>query len=414
MGNFDDTELANLCRLCETNFVTMPKRGEAGNNTGVRGEGTSSSTRKRKASLLVQRNNDAIDHSQDITKFFPLLQRASNESAVEESNIEIDDIDIDCDDKKEGIDRSDIACACRSLFRDLFREEGDPIVVSDTEEEDDDVEKVDKKSRPFAHPNVFTPKTAIKFLSSNENGKVSSSNSKDAKYDAKHAFHDRLVCKAISSYLQLLLKGFSKMTASIDVAGHFFDKIQPMITKRDSYRAQCIRQWASDFLFDGRLPKYTQGKHTKTDTVISREPVQYMLRQHLREMEDFQRTPENFMRDLNARLLRGIQGAKESVCIETARNWMHLLGFHPTKLCKSYYTDDHNRKDVVQYRDETFLPEMAEYEKRMRRYEIQEDGTTLVVEPILQEGERCIILITHDESTFYSNECKQMVWMENG
>ena len=24
------------------------------------------------------------------------------------------------------------------------------------------------------------------------------------------------------------------------------------------------------------------------------------------------------------------------------------------------------------------------------------------------------VMITHDESTFYSNECKQIVWMENG
>ena len=43
------------------------------------------------------------------------------------------------------------------------------------------------------------------------------------------------------------------------------------------------------------------------------------------------------------------------------------------------------------------------------------DGDDMVcVEPVLNLGEKMVILITHDESTFYCNEGKKMLWMENG
>ena len=93
---------------------------------------------------------------------------------------------------------------------------------------------------------------------------------------------------------------------------------------------------------------------------------------------------------------------------------MHYLGFHPSKLTKGYYTDDHNRADVTQYRDDFFLKKMADYEKLMTHYSINEEGITVVQLPQLEAGQQQIVMITHDESTFYSNECKQIVWMENG
>jgi hypothetical protein len=358
----------------------------------------------RKKSKQRKRHESSIDHSQKIYNFFNPLPRAAVESAV--------------DEREEEVDERDIAFSCRrSLLEELFCEDSDiDVFASDYESGDQDEEKVDIKKRPSAstHADRFSLETAITYLSTTTGERISSCNSKDAKYDRKHTFYDRLVCKALSTYFQLRKNGYSKMEASIDIAGHLFEKVVPMTKRKDSYRAQCIRQWATDFLFDGRLPQYFQGKHTKTDTVISQEPVQFLLKEHLRSMNDFQRTPENFMNKLNSSLLRELPGARDSVCVETARNWMHLLGFHPTKLCKSYYTDDHNRSDVVKYRDEVFLAEMAEYEKRMRKYEVQGDGTTRVVEPVLKEGEKNVVLVTHDESTFYSNECSRMVWMENG
>lgn len=84
------------------------------------------------------------------------------------------------------------------------------------------------------------------------------------------------------------------------------------------------------------------------------------------------------------------------------------------KLSKSYYTDEHNRKDNVDYRDDIFLPRMKEYESKMSKWVLDGNGNPVKIPPNLKAGEKEIVLITHDESTFYSNECKSVVWMENG
>ena len=52
----------------------------------------------------------------------------------------------------------------------------------------------------------------------------------------------------------------------------------------------------------------------------------------------------------------------------------------------------------------------------MTKYLIDENGNITIEEPTRLPGEIWleVVLITHDESTFYSNECKSVVWMENG
>jgi hypothetical protein len=91
---------------------------------------------------------------------------------------------------------------------------------------------------------------------------------------------------------------------------------------------------------------------------------------------------------------------------------MLYLGFKPTIQRKGYYTDGHNRVDVVQYRDDIFLPAMAAVERRMRVY----SGENMEEEemPDLKEGENKAVFIVHDESTFYCCEGQRMMWMEDG
>ena len=204
------------------------------------------------------------------------------------------------------------------------------------------------------------------------------------------------------------------MSASIEAAGHSMDKMDARLQGKDTYRAQFIRYWAKEYCYTGELPKYHQGQHKKTATVITDLQVQHSFKTHLRGLKDFDRTPHRFMTDLNSSLLAEIENAPKSICVETARIWMRYLGFSPTKLCKSYYTDEHERPDNVDYRDSIFLPKVADYEKRMAHYILNTDGTTSVKMPVLAPGEKRIVMVTHDESTFYSNECKNFVWMENG
>ena len=67
------------------------------------------------------------------------------------------------------------------------------------------------------------------------------------------------------------------------------------------------------------------------------------------------------------------------------------------------YVDGHEREDVVQYRN-GFLKCWQEYEKRMVTYNNNgEIDTTLVGFPVPQGTWFCLILVTHDESTFYAH-----------
>jgi transposase len=157
---------------------------------------------------------------------------------------------------------------------------------------------------------------------------------------------------------------------------------------------------------------FQQGLNIKTSSIITDEHVQSFLLSHLRLMKDEDRTPEKFRDMCNHELFSKISNAPESISIKTSCRWMKFLGFKLKSMTKGYYTDGHNREDVAEYRDEVFLPRMLEYERRMEDY-TGEDMST-VIAPELREGEKRVVLITHDESTFYCCEGKPMLWMENG
>ena len=66
------------------------------------------------------------------------------------------------------------------------------------------------------------------------------------------------------------------------------------------------------------------------------------------------------------------------------------------------YIDGHEREDVVAYQHE-MLERFAGYQKDTVQYD--QDG-----DPVFgpkESGSLCLILMTHDESTFYANGCQK-------
>lgn len=74
------------------------------------------------------------------------------------------------------------------------------------------------------------------------------------------------------------------------------------------------------------------------------------------------------------------------------------------------FYDGHERPDVIEYRKE-FLNQMEKYEQLMSKYE--GENMTRVL-PILEDGQKEHILVTHDECIFYSNDGKRGIWAKNG
>jgi hypothetical protein len=63
---------------------------------------------------------------------------------------------------------------------------------------------------------------------------------------------------------------------------------------------------------------------------------------------------------------------KRDISHSTAKRWMHKLGYRWTFQPGGQYVDGHERADVVNYRQNVFLPAMAEVESKIRAWK---DGT---------------------------------------
>ena len=60
----------------------------------------------------------------------------------------------------------------------------------------------------------------------------------------------------------------------------------------------------------------------------------------------------------------------KGISLATARRWLRHEGFRYTSYKKGLYFNGHDHPDVVQYRQDIFLPRMKEYEARLVQYVI--------------------------------------------
>ena len=256
-----------------------------------------------------------------------------------------------------------------------------------------------------------TPEEAVEalipFADLNGNARKDQQWAKDG-YQIYHKFQARALLK----YFQLIIqKKVGKMEASAQAAEALYNKVG-----QDSHKAKSIRVWVTSFLQTGKLVHHRQGKHVKTFTIISDEHVQVKLKAHLREMADNKRYPKNFMDDLNSKLLRTIDRAPAQVCEKTALRWMSILGFHLTNATKGWFTDGHERPDVVESRTE-FIATMVPLMERMCWFEDGPAGPLTVkrLPPAVENGTvREFVMLTQDEMTIYCGEGNKHFYMENG
>ena len=93
----------------------------------------------------------------------------------------------------------------------------------------------------------------------------------------------------------------------------------------------------------------------------------------------------------------------------TAIQWMTAMKYRYGKEKNGMYIDGHERDDVVKYRKNIFLPFWTKIESQMMIWN-QENEVTV---PQLTEfpQKKKVVLITHDESTFYANDRKKTRWV---
>ena len=166
-----------------------------------------------------------------------------------------------------------------------------------------------------------------------------------------------------------------------------------------------IQKWALEFLLSYSLDEdnldesffsNNRGKHNKVEnSLVTQEDFIDEARQFIRENANKRGQP-----NLTCKDFAGWVSNKWQVDIaeETARRWMHKLGFEQKRIGKSVYFDGHERDDIVEARQE--------YLKTLEESDLRAYGSSTV----LQQGEKALIRLYHDESIYYVNACQTFYW----
>lgn len=109
------------------------------------------------------------------------------------------------------------------------------------------------------------------------------------------------------------------------------------------------------------------------------------------------------VRDINTVARR----IKSTLTSRNARHWLRCLGYNWREVRKGVYNDGHEREDVKNYRNMVFLPYMA----MVKPYMLEWDEKLNLITKEIASNIRPMVLVTHDECTFNSNDGRHYIWI---
>jgi hypothetical protein len=206
----------------------------------------------------------------------------------------------------------------------------------------------------------------------------------------------------LRNFATLRIKGYGRIAASKEISRQWHEG-------KGTHLARRVRVLAHHYQLFEQLPAEKRGGN-RGRSLFNDEQVQAASRAYLMGLATGEVTPKRFRRALNEQILPSLGIELEKGLSErTALRWLVKLGWRNTKLKKGVYMDGHERCDVKEYRQEVFLPSMAKYEQAMAKWNLI--GSELEREdPVLGPGEKRIVPIFQDESSFHANEYRQNIW----
>jgi hypothetical protein len=171
-------------------------------------------------------------------------------------------------------------------------------------------------------------------------------------------------------------------------------------------RARCIRGWVLDFVRDGKLPFHSYGY--SRHTILEDENILQELQEQLTERAKASFIKAEDLCEIVASekvqtILTQLGIHKPGISQSTAHRWLSKLKWRYGKKANGMYFDGHEREDVVAYR-QAFVYRWAEYETRFQFWD--DDGNPLP----RSSNTFPLILVTHDESTFFQNDERKTCW----
>jgi len=99
------------------------------------------------------------------------------------------------------------------------------------------------------------------------------------------------------------------------------------------------------------------------------------------------------------------------ISLPTACRWLHREGFQYISHKKGLYFDGHDRADVIEYRQKTFLPVLKSFEPQLVRYSVENPDQERLPKDQTNYVECCFVIVAHDEMTVQSNDMKDKDWV---
>jgi hypothetical protein len=200
-----------------------------------------------------------------------------------------------------------------------------------------------------------------------------------------------------------------------------------------------LRSWTRAWVNSRELPKSRRGCHTKVYSLLSDPNIAGECRTYLRsnkwavnpeKLAQFtcgklihsaaskylqhvvdEEMPKGLKKYLELELFPRIHmKVTRGVSLSTARHWMRSEGFRYISHKKGLYFDGHDHPDVIEYRQNIFLPFMKACEPRLVQYVVGNVEKELETQP-LNYVERRLVLVPHDEMTAQANNDADKTWV---
>jgi hypothetical protein len=167
--------------------------------------------------------------------------------------------------------------------------------------------------------------------------------------------------------------------------------------------AETLRAWGRAYLADPTfIPRTSYGQ--SQEPLIEYDEFRIDLQEYLHSIGKYI-TAISVVQYTAQLDIQAMWGLTKLISKATAQRWLKNLDYRWRREWKGLYLDGHERPDVVEYRQHTYLHKWEEMEPRMQSYATIELYTHM--DPII----RRIVVWYHDECTFSTYDKRLLLWI---
>jgi len=171
--------------------------------------------------------------------------------------------------------------------------------------------------------------------------------------------------------------------------------------------ARTLHGWIWDFLQDNE--KLPISLHHGSMSRIKDEDLASEIHNHLQSLGKKYLSAMDVIHHPNQSEVQARFKLKQTPDKSTAARWMAAMEYRYRKEENGMYIDGPEREDVVNYCKKVFLPFWTEIEQQMMIWNENNEATVPKL-PDFPYTKR-VVLVTHDESTFYANDRRKTQWI---